>query len=289
MRYPDNLNVGRIFVAILMLFVTGFVSCHRMQEDAKVYDWGATPSVSVDTTNLSRFHDAIDRFMGAWCIDSATTGFLILDNTEEEPFVLASYHADQLLIPASVQKILVTGAALEILGSEVNETVIKTNQKSNNRLANKLLQMIGDSLFGEYNYAAGCRGVLNFWRGKGLDMTGTAMIDGAGRRYDNFVSARQIVDILLYQTTAPTFATFYASLPVSGVSGTLRRTLNGTKAQGRIHAKTGTLAAIKTLAGYTSTINGRKLVFAFLINNYTCKQRTLVKMLDELLLAMVEV
>lgn len=281
--------VGRLLMSVLLLGVVGLLSCHRMQEDAKVYDWGATPTASLDTSNLSRFHKAIDRFMGAWCIDSTTTGFLILDNTDEEPFVIASYHADQLLIPASVQKVLVTGAALEILGSGVNETVVKTNQKSDNRLANKLLQMIGDSLFDAYNFAAGCRGVLDFWKQKGLDMTGTTMSDGAGRRYDNFVSARQIVDILLYQTTAPTFATFYASLPVSGVSGTLRRTLKGTKAQGRIHAKTGTLAAIKTLAGYASSVHGRKLVFAFLINNYTCKQRTLVKMLDQLMLAMVEI
>ena len=230
----------------------------------------------------------LEKFISSRSINSATTSYLIIDDTEEHPVILAEFNPGKLLIPASVQKILVTGAALEILGDKVRRDVIITNQQSNNRMANRLFQNIGKEVYGKRSYATGAEAVINFWKSKGINMTGVNMTDGCGRRYDNFVSARQLVDILFYETTAPTFGTFYSSLPLSGVSGTLKRSLRGTVAEGKIRAKTGTLAAIKTLAGYASTVTGRKLVFAFLINNFVCREYLLKRKLDAILVKMAE-
>ena len=62
---------------------------------------------------------------------------------------------------------------------------------------------------------------------------------------------------------SPVAAGFRAALPVGCVDGTLRRRLCGTAAAGRVHAKTGTLSGVRTLAGWTTTARGRVVTFAF--------------------------
>ena len=55
-------------------------------------------------------------------------------------------------------------------------------------------------------------------------------------------------------------------LAVAGESGTMRKRLVGTSAQGRVAAKTGTLSDAVSLAGRVETIGGRSLTFAVLSN-----------------------
>ena len=56
----------------------------------------------------------------------------------------------------------------------------------------------------------------------------------------------------------------YPSLPVAGEDGTLRSRMRGTKAQYNIHAKTGTLEGVITLAGYATSSEGHELAFAIM-------------------------
>ena len=57
----------------------------------------------------------------------------------------------------------------------------------------------------------------------------------------------------------------YDRLPVSGMSGTLKNRLKNSVAYGNIHAKTGTVKAVCTLAGYATAANGH--VYAFVLLN----------------------
>jgi len=230
----------------------------------------------------------LNALLSAKCIDSTTTSYLIIDDTDDVPVILAEHHPNRLLIPASVQKILVTASALEILGDKVRKDVNTCNLNSNNALANKLIKNIGKSVYGDYSYASGTRAVMEFWESRGVDMHGVRLVDGSGRNYDNALTVRNLVDILFYLTTAPTFGTFYSSLPLAGISGTMRNTLKGTVGQGKIRAKTGTLASVKSLTGYASTKSGRKLIFAIIVNNYTCRNSVLKKMMERVLIEMVE-
>jgi D-alanyl-D-alanine carboxypeptidase/D-alanyl-D-alanine-endopeptidase (penicillin-binding protein 4) len=54
------------------------------------------------------------------------------------------------------------------------------------------------------------------------------------------------------------------SLPIAGVDGTLKDRMRGTKAQGNVRAKTGTLTGISSLAGYCTTAQGHQLCFAII-------------------------
>lgn len=274
-------------LSVIALFLTSS-SCHETESrHGSVNRWDSLHQAAKDSVVLTPLLKELTAFISTRGIDSSTTSFLIVDDTDENPVILAEFHPNQLLIPASVQKLLVTGAALEILGDQAKKDVTTTNLQSNNRLANKLLQTIGKEIYGSYSYTDGIRAVLRFWEQRGVDMTGVRMADGSGRRYDNFLTARQLVDILYYQTTAPTFGTFYSSLPLAGISGTLRHTLNGTIAQGKIRAKTGTLASVKSMTGYASTVSGRKLIFAIIVNNYTCRNSALKKRMERVLVEMV--
>ena len=54
------------------------------------------------------------------------------------------------------------------------------------------------------------------------------------------------------------------ALPIAGEDGTLARRLRGTKAQGNVRAKTGTVEGVSTLAGYCTAPNGHTLCFAIM-------------------------
>jgi D-alanyl-D-alanine carboxypeptidase/D-alanyl-D-alanine-endopeptidase (penicillin-binding protein 4) len=90
--------------------------------------------------------------------------------------------------------------------------------------------------------------------------------DGSGLSRDDHTTPRQVVRLLTGMTGTEEAAAFDASLAVVGRNGTLYRRMRGTAAQDRCHAKTGTLRDVSTLAGYCTTLSGRRVAFAFLMN-----------------------
>ena len=75
-----------------------------------------------------------------------------------------------------------------------------------------------------------------------------------------------------------------ASLPVSGQSGTLKSLCPQTELEGRIHAKSGTIAGTKNFAGYIDMPNGDTWVFAILINSAPGKAKNVQHVIQQYLL-----
>ena len=90
--------------------------------------------------------------------------------------------------------------------------------------------------------------------------------DGSGLSVLDRVTPRSMVELLSYAHRAPWGATFHASLPVEGESGTLRGRARHTPARGNLHAKTGTTNTVASLGGYVTAKNGEILAFSFLYN-----------------------
>lgn len=88
-------------------------------------------------------------------------------------------------------------------------------------------------------------------------------VDGSGLSRRNSTSARTVHKLL---NAMASNRVFVDSLPTAGVSGTLATRLRGTSAQGRCHAKTGTLSNMSALAGYCFTTKGATVSFALLMN-----------------------
>ena len=65
---------------------------------------------------------------------------------------------------------------------------------------------------------------------------------------------------------SPRFKVFRDSLPVAGVSGTLRRRFRGTSARGIVQAKTGTMTGVVTLSGYVNPPQYEQVTFSIMAN-----------------------
>ncbi len=93
--------------------------------------------------------------------------------------------------------------------------------------------------------------------------------DGSGLSRENRLSASAAVRVLSYmfKRDAATAGMFRSSLAVAGVDGSLRNRLKTPDVKGRIFAKTGYIAGVRTLAGYVHTHADRWLAFAFFYDN----------------------
>lgn len=99
----------------------------------------------------------------------------------------------------------------------------------------------------------------------GLDPSRYVIADGSGVSLYNYASAELLVKALLYaRQRTNIYGHLYPSLPVAGEDGTLRSRMRGTKAQYNIHAKTGTLEGVITLAGYATSSEGHELAFTIM-------------------------
>jgi D-alanyl-D-alanine carboxypeptidase/D-alanyl-D-alanine-endopeptidase (penicillin-binding protein 4) len=89
--------------------------------------------------------------------------------------------------------------------------------------------------------------------------------DGSGLSPYNYLTAEMLVALLNFAYSRPAiFEHLYPSLPVAGVDGTLERRMVGTPAAGNVHAKTGTVTGVSSLAGYLTAANGHLLSFSIL-------------------------
>jgi D-alanyl-D-alanine carboxypeptidase/D-alanyl-D-alanine-endopeptidase (penicillin-binding protein 4) len=88
--------------------------------------------------------------------------------------------------------------------------------------------------------------------------------------------------------SSPNREAWLSLLPVAGREGTLRQRLNGTAAEGRIRAKTGSMSRVSALAGYAYTGSGRTLAFAIFANNYTCPPAEIRAVIDTISVLLVQ-
>ena len=123
------------------------------------------------------------------------------------------------------------------------------------------------------------REVLTAW---GSPPESYILADGSGLSRYNFVCAEMLVGILRQMYRDPRHRdAFQATLPVGGQDGgTIARRFKGTRAEGNVKAKTGSIANVRALSGYVTTLDGEPLVFSILANNFTQPQETIDAAID---------
>ena len=192
-----------------------------------------------------------------------------------------SRNPDSYMIPASNIKLLVTAAALqklnpggEIRSKSIREWITVTNLRSNNNYANILL-----------GYLGGSQSVQQALTSLGIDPNGYRLRDGSGLSRNNLATPRTLVSTLRAMFHARGNEVFLASLPVAGVSGTLKNRLRDTSAQGFVRAKTGTLKGVRALSGYIEHPEYDTLVFSIIANQpRTESSQAMVDTVDEIVL-----
>ena len=98
-----------------------------------------------------------------------------------------------------------------------------------------------------------------------IDASKLVVVDASGLSKQNKITAQMMAELLYKLHKEEKFAPIYNSLPVGGVSGTLRNRFIETapSAVGLIRAKTGTLNGTATLAGFVQSTD-REYVFVLL-------------------------
>jgi D-alanyl-D-alanine carboxypeptidase/D-alanyl-D-alanine-endopeptidase (penicillin-binding protein 4) len=167
-------------------------------------------------------------------------------------------------------------------GKSVNSIAWWTNMKSVNLFAEELLCWIGYQRTGNGSSESSLNQVMNFWEGR-IDTKGLYLKDGSGLSRSNGISATHFCQLLKYMQGSKNFDAFYATLPIAGVSGTLSGVCKNQSGEGRIHAKSGTMTRIKSYAGYVETKSGKRLAFAFIINNFNCSSDAIVERMEKVL------
>jgi D-alanyl-D-alanine carboxypeptidase/D-alanyl-D-alanine-endopeptidase (penicillin-binding protein 4) len=102
----------------------------------------------------------------------------------------------------------------------------------------------------------------------GIDRGLHTVVDGSGVSLYDYTTPAILLEYLKLAYHRPQwFRTFYQALPVAGVDGTLAGRMKGTRAAGNVHAKTGSVTGISTLAGYVTAANGHLLAFVIMNQN----------------------
>ncbi|MCC0178117.1 D-alanyl-D-alanine carboxypeptidase/D-alanyl-D-alanine-endopeptidase [Waterburya agarophytonicola K14] len=192
-----------------------------------------------------------------------------------------SLNPDSYMVPASNMKLLVTAAALQkldlngqIRSTSISDWIKVTNLQSDNAYANVLLKYLG-----------GSQSVQQALSNLGIDSQGYRLRDGSGLSRNNLATPRALVSTLRAMYHAKGNDVFFASLPVAGISGTLKNRLRHTTAEGTVRAKTGTLRGVRALSGYIDHPEYGTVVFSIITNQSSNQSSySVVKAIDEIVL-----
>ena len=168
--------------------------------------------------------------------------------------------------------------------------VHRCNMKSVNLYSEALLRTIGLERGSEASPAGGTEAMQRYWKGRGLNWSGVYLEDGSGLSPSNAVPARFLAAFMRKMAVGPaeTAAAFRASLPVAGRSGSMQYSLRGTRAEGQLQAKTGTIRRVRAFTGYATARNGQELAFAVIVNDFSGPGGKMRRQLEQFLLALCE-
>ena len=155
---------------------------------------------------------------------------------------------------------------------------------SDNTTAEILLKGLSASVETPGTSSGGASVVTESLKLAGYDMERVEVMDASGLDYGNRVTCTLLTELL----DGGSYSVYLKkSLPISGKTGTLRKRLLDTPAEGRVRGKTGSLNGVISLAGTVDTIFDRSLSFAF-VTNFDGEKGRVKYLHDQILLEIVK-
>jgi len=146
------------------------------------------------------------------------------------------------------------------------EVIRDINKFSNNVMAEQLFLTLSLQRPGVASNEASREVVGAWWRERFGEQDPPVLDNGSGLSRQARISAQGLARLLQTAFVSGTMPELMASLPISGVDGTLRRSKSRVS-QGWAHLKTGSLRDATALAGYVHTPSGRRLVVVAMVNH----------------------
>jgi len=163
-------------------------------------------------------------------------------------------------VPAGLQP------AFEAGSPPLAEVIRDINKFSNNVMAQQLFLTLGLQLRRHGTPEAARSAMRQWWSERIGTGEGLPVVDnGSGLSREARISAAALGRMLQVAWRSPVMPELVASLPVTGVDGTLRR--RALRSGGAAHLKTGTLRDSAGLAGYVHGASGRRYVLVAIAND----------------------
>ncbi|MGI0491599.1 D-alanyl-D-alanine carboxypeptidase/D-alanyl-D-alanine-endopeptidase [Alkalinema pantanalense CENA528] len=158
-----------------------------------------------------------------------------------------------------------------VVSPPLSDLLYETNQESNNTYAEALLKTLGKQNRTNSGNTTqdGVTVLKTTLTTLGVNANRYTLVDGSGLARGNRVSPEALVQTLQAIAQLPTADLYKRSLPIAGMTGTLKNRFRGTPAQGIVFAKTGTISGAVSLSGYITPKNHPPLVFSVLVNSST--------------------
>ena len=121
-----------------------------------------------------------------------------------------------------------------------------------------------------------------------VDSTQIAFTDGSGLAANNLITPMAFAQVLRYMARHPRFQTFNAGLPKAQQVGSLRNRFRGTPLEGRVRAKTGSIARVNTLSGYIDRPDGKTWTFSIQANHHAQRGRDMLARIDSVVVEMAK-
>jgi len=154
--------------------------------------------------------------------------------------------------------------AFVVTSPTLAEVVRDVNKFSNNVMAQHVFLTLALQKNGVATFD-GAREVLRqWWLARVGDPDVPVADNGAGLSRDARLTAQALGRMLQVAWASPVMPELVASLPISGVDGTLRRSQSRA---GTAHLKTGSLRDVMAVAGYVHAASGRRYVLVAIVNH----------------------
>jgi len=151
----------------------------------------------------------------------------------------------------------------------MSDIIAKVNRPSQNFIAEMLQKTLGVEFGEEGSSREGRKIQMMFYDSLGMNTENLKLRDGSGLSRHNLVSPNTTVSLLELMWAHPYRTYYIESLPLSGLTGTVRRRMIGTDAEQNVRAKTGTIGYVSSLSGYTWTQSGEPIMFSIMANHFT--------------------
>ncbi len=154
----------------------------------------------------------------------------------------------------------------------LSEVVGSLLQTSNNFAAEVVARHVALATGADPSFAGASKAVTAWLKNRGWWADGMVVHDGSGLSRKDLISPSVLAKAISGMLITPSLAAVGRGFPVAGTSGTLKERFDDpSEAAGRgtVHAKTGTLAGVASLAGYLVDADGAMLVFVAMANGST--------------------
>lgn len=175
-----------------------------------------------------------------------------------------------IAVKASAQRMEAPADASEIARVEsapLRQILESLVQRSDNEAAEVMLRHVAKALGMPGTFVDGTTAVKTLLDDGGIDTTGLELYDGSGLSRDNRVSPLTLAETIRASDMLGRIGSLMSDLPIAGFNGSLTERFQGVAAKvglGLVHAKTGTLTGVHSIAGFVSDAEGSPIVFAIM-------------------------